>query len=139
MPYGTKIDYKGYTLRSKHEFAWARFFDVEGLRWCYEPVKFRDPGAPEGLGYSYTPDFGLDENTLFVEIKPTNALGENRFHFCTKPLLIAVGMPDKRPHFYLSQRSGLYPLRGISWSTAYQIARSGFPSWMGDRSCFNPS
>jgi hypothetical protein len=140
MPYGTKHTYTGAQLKSSHELAWAQFFDAEGLRWSYEPVKFRDPGAPEGKGYSYTPDFGLEENSVFIEIKAAHVLHENRFHFCTKPLLIAIGKPLQRPHFYVQQRGGgLQPLHGIPWSVAYHIVRRGLPSWMGERSCFNIS
>lgn len=52
-------------LRSRLEARWATFFDVAGLNWTYEPVRF-----DLGNGLTYTPDFFV-EGVGYYEIKPT--------------------------------------------------------------------
>lgn len=95
MPYGTKTLYKGYTLKSKGEHAWAHFFEMRGLSWEYEPVRFFQPGAPHGLGYTYTPDFAIDGRALFIEIKTWGATVFNNIHYCTTLLLVIFGTPER--------------------------------------------
>lgn len=112
---GTRIQYKEYTFRSLHELAWAKYLDARGLAWEY--VKFRDPNAPPGLGYSYTPDFRV-EQIVFLEIKASFAQHINRLHFCTKPLLFIVGLPV-RPTIRLVERGAIMPPRLTDFDTAF--------------------
>lgn len=93
MSYGTKINYKGYVLKSKIELAWARFFDSRRYAWEYEPVKFR--GKNVGV---YTPDFHLPDFGVFVETKPYDNIKANQWDLCTTPLLLVCGYPD---HYYI--------------------------------------
>lgn len=90
MAYGTKIEYRGCILKSKIEHAWARFFDLHGYAWEYEPVKFR--GRAVGV---YTPDFRLPDLGIFVEIKPFDNIKVNQWHLCTERLLVVFGAPDR--------------------------------------------
>ncbi len=129
MYLGTKVIYKGATLRSLHELAWAEYLDARGLAWEYEAVKFRDPKAPEGKGYSYTPDFALEGRAVFLEIKATFAQHVNRLHFCTKPLLFIVGLPARATIYVV--RNGVIDLpRLTDFDTARNLARNGLPAWM---------
>jgi hypothetical protein len=111
--------YRGYTFKSAHEFAWAQFWDGEGLDWEYEPMCFR-----EGH-HTYTPDFGLADRTLFIEIKTYGAKQLNRFHLCTKPLLLIFGTPE---HCYIRFKPNLADrfilTRFTDWTRAYQKAMS---------------
>jgi hypothetical protein len=110
------IAYKGYTLKSKHEFYWARYFEVEGFDWEYEPVRFGIKGA------SYTPDFGLNQRTLPIEIKVWGATNvENKFHLCPLPLIIIFCTPDR--HYARIKPTNATQLergRFRHWSLAYQ-------------------
>lgn len=126
---GTQIEYKGIVFKSEHEYAWARFFDHEGLAWEYEAIAFRDPKAPAGKGYTYTPDFALDKRTLFVEVKATFNQHFNKFHFCSLPLILVVGKPDRCSIHLI--RNGVYASQRLTaWSVAYALARNGVPAWM---------
>ena len=58
--------YAGVTFRSKLEATWARFFDVIGVAWEYEPTRL--PG--------WVPDFLLDGWWL-AEVKPVAVTGKN--------------------------------------------------------------
>ena len=129
MRYGTKTTYKGYTLRSLHERAWAEWLDAQGLTWEYEAVKLRDPNAPAGLGYSYTPDFALEDRSVFLEIKATFTQRISRLHFCSKPLLFIVGLPARPAIRYV--RNGAFVGRNLTdFDTAYNLAKNGMPSWI---------
>jgi hypothetical protein len=88
MPaFGTKITYRGYQLRSRTEFAWAQYFEGEGLSWRYEPHTFRNKRQ------SYTPDFFIPG--VYIEIKVWGAKVHNRFHLCNEPLLLIFGLPKR--------------------------------------------
>ena len=59
--------YNGINFRSRLEAKWARFFDLLGWNWDYEPVDFD----------GYIPDFYLHgDNPCFVEVKPAMKLEE---------------------------------------------------------------
>ena len=68
--------YKGYRFRSRLEARWARFWDVMGDEYQYEPEGFDLDGV------RYLPDFWLHPYRLrpgwgyWVEIKPTEATAE---------------------------------------------------------------
>lgn len=123
MPYGTKIVYKGHILKSKVELAWAQLFDVRAIPWEYEPIRFRDPHAPEGKGHTYTPDFGLYGGMFYVETKSYGSTDLNRFHFCTKPLLIIFGYPDR---YYIRVQRSSCIARGhfTNWEEAFTEVRT---------------
>jgi hypothetical protein len=53
------------TCRSRLEARWATYFDIAGLNWTYEPVRFELDN-----GLTYTPDFFV-EGIGYFEIKPT--------------------------------------------------------------------
>jgi hypothetical protein len=61
-PYAIPTVYRNVQFRSRLEARWARFFDLVGWRWHYEPLDLR----------GYIPDFLLDfENApILVEVKP---------------------------------------------------------------------
>lgn len=121
---GTLIQYNGYTLKSKIEYAWAQEFDRLGYDWEYEPVKF-------GKYRSYTPDFRLSEYNIFVEIKPYDGGSTNNYHLCPEPLLKVYGMPEKH-YIQLKRKGDLGFSKPIfnTWSTAFMVARLGIPSWI---------
>jgi hypothetical protein len=60
-----ETNYNGYRFRSRLEARWAVFFDSLGVKYSYEPEGF-NLGA---LG-CYLPDFYLQDEKLWIEIKP---------------------------------------------------------------------
>lgn len=129
MRYGTKTLYKGCTLRSLHELAWGEYLDAQSIPWEYEAVKFRDPNAPAGLGYSYTPDFALDNKQIFLEIKSSFAQHINKLHFCTSPLLYIVGLPT-RPAIHIVQNGAFVTRHLTDFDIACRLAKNGLPTWI---------
>lgn len=135
MPYGQKIDYysrvlnRRFRFKSKQEWMWASWMDRNGIAYEYEPVKFKDP-EPD-LPFSYTPDFGLHENTLFLEIKTYgNQVVRNRIEFCTFPLILIFGHPLKCDCYVQFPDDKFKSHRFTDWSSAYNLARNGLPSWL---------
>ncbi len=122
MPFGTKVAYKGYTLKSKHEYAWARYFETRRIPWEYEPIHFRDPNAPEGKGYTYTPDFGIRDRSIFIEIKVYDGAVRNSIHFCPAPLIAIYGTPD-HCYMHVKQAGALTFERGHSLNFDLALAR----------------
>lgn len=117
---GTRTMYQGVLFRSLIERAWAEWFDGDGFHWLYEPVRFRDPKAPEGKGYTYTPDFQI--GNIFIECKPLDSTHFNNWHYCTAPLLIIFGKPD-RFHIRLhTQAHGVIRGHYLSFQSAYTAA-----------------
>jgi hypothetical protein len=117
MPaFGHSIAYKGYTLRSRVEFAWAQHFEAEGLHWAYESKTFRDGKE------SYTPDFVLPG--CYVEIKVWGSDIKNKFWLCPEPLLVCFGLPTRC--YIRLKRAGEQRLvlgHHKTWNAAYTIAR----------------
>jgi hypothetical protein len=61
MTRGNQTDYAGTTFRSRLEARWAKFFDLCGWRWTYEPLDLA----------GYIPDFLLHiDSPVLVEVKP---------------------------------------------------------------------
>lgn len=115
MAFGTLLHYQGYTLKSIVEFRWARYFMAEGFDWKYEPVRFRDGRE------SYTPDFGLDQNAFFIETKVYGARNVcNRFHLCTKPLVLIFGTPERHYCHYKPAGAQTFLPGHMTWPRAYQ-------------------
>jgi hypothetical protein len=55
--------YKDINMRSSYEIAYAKYLDKNKIKWQYEPKAF-------DLGNStYTPDFYLPKENLYIEIK----------------------------------------------------------------------
>lgn len=82
--------FKGYTFRSRTEFAWAQEFEARAIEWEYETVTFR---TTEG---SYRPDFPMCNRTFYIEIKVWGARNlHNKFHLCPAPLLLVFGDPRR--------------------------------------------
>lgn len=57
------IKYKDLLLRSSWEVAYAKYLDLQGYRWEYEPKAFETP-----YGF-YIPDFWVHELRSYVEVK----------------------------------------------------------------------
>lgn len=76
---GIPTEYRGTTFRSRLEARWARFFDLIGWVWEYEP--FDADG--------YIPDFVImGKRPLLIEIKPYATLKELISEACRiRPLL----------------------------------------------------
>lgn len=55
----------GINFRSKLEAKWAAVFTEMGIKWLYEPDKYRI-----GENEWYIPDFYLPDEKIFIEIKP---------------------------------------------------------------------
>lgn len=109
------ICYKQYTLKSRHEFAWAQTFEAEGIPWEYETMTFR------AGRFSYTPDFLLYSRSLIVEIKVWGATRINRIDLCTLPLLLIFGLPER--HYIRLKPAGaarVLPGHFTSWQDALQ-------------------
>ncbi len=112
MPFGTKVAYKGYTLKSKHEYAWAHYFETRRIPWEYEPMHF-------GAGYKYTPDFRVYNRDLFVEVKSYSGVLKNRITRCPHPLIIIFGLPERcYMHVMRSGSTGLESGHSLSWDQA---------------------
>ena len=64
--------YAGVKFRSRLEARWARYFDIIGLEWQYEPEGYELPSG------NYCPDFLCKDGVyeFFVEVKP-NESGKN--------------------------------------------------------------
>jgi hypothetical protein len=58
--------YAGVKFRSRLEARWARYFDLIGINWQYEPEGYELPSG------NYCPDFlcEYDGWTYFIEVKP---------------------------------------------------------------------
>lgn len=66
--------YGGVTFRSQLEARWARFFDLVGVQWKYEPQGFAILVRMDGAvvdAITYLPDFliGTYKNSWWLEIK----------------------------------------------------------------------
>lgn len=107
----THPDYvhRGVPMRSLGEVVWARWFDDHDLAWEYEPVKFRK---------HYTPDFGLHDRALFVEVKSKPFASLNKFHLCDKPLLVVLGRPEHADVLYRQPPHGLVL---TDWAAAREL------------------
>lgn len=97
------------------EFAWARFLYVEGFDWEYEPVRFQNGKQ------SYTPDFGIDQKAFFIETKTYGDKGaNNRFHLCTKPLLLIFGVPERHYIRFKPAATPAFLPGHMTWPRAYE-------------------
>jgi len=68
---GIPTEYKGIWFRSLLEARWARFFDLIGWNWSYEPIELR----------GYIPDFILKFNRpLLIEVKPEFSIKDIEKH-----------------------------------------------------------
>lgn len=105
-----RVPYGGALMRSKLEVTWAEFFDDQGLAWEYEPVKFHR---------RYTPDFGLYQRAVFVEVKPASGgyRGLNNIWLCPHPLIVVRGIPGSAEISVHSVRHG-GDVRARSWDSA---------------------
>ena len=112
--FGVKTEYRGTTFRSKLESEWAAWFDSIGMTWMYEPIKFG----------RYTPDFGINSMTVFVEVKPMNITRMNDIGACTMPLLVVFGHPDNPVVDYVPPKSGVRH-HCNSWEEAFGRALNG--------------
>lgn len=59
-----ETNYNGYKFRSRLEARWAVFFEALGIPYKYEPEGFDLDGV------WYLPDFWLEDQELWIEIKP---------------------------------------------------------------------
>lgn len=64
---GKRERYKGISMRSSYELAYAKWLDQNKIKWEYEPLAF-----PINIGKkitTYTPDFYLIETKEYIQIK----------------------------------------------------------------------
>jgi hypothetical protein len=62
--YRRRVSYNGVSYRSSYEVAYAKYLDLNSIKYKYEPRKFRIQGNS-----TYTPDFYLVDSNTYVEIK----------------------------------------------------------------------
>jgi len=62
--HGKHFNYKGYHLRSSYELKYAKYLDSNNILYSYEPKAFE-----LGDGRTYTPDFYLIKENVWVEVK----------------------------------------------------------------------
>jgi hypothetical protein len=67
--------YKGYSLKSTWELIFAKFLDVGGLSWKYEPTVFSYE-HPDGSIRRYKADFWVEEWKSYIEVHPEKLMGE---------------------------------------------------------------
>lgn len=138
MPYGIKTEFfcreRGRMIRfkSKHEHMWYTWFERLGLQWEYEPVTFLHPEkTSKNRGLTYTPDFGLECNAVFVEVKTYgNQVVKNLIELCNKPLILAFGHPLKCDLYVQFPDDVSKTYRFKDFDAAYSLARNGLPSWL---------
>lgn len=63
-----KTNYNGILFRSKTEARWAVFFDSLGVEYRYEP--YYEEVGNDYLSFNYLPDFYLQQQDIYIEIKP---------------------------------------------------------------------
>jgi hypothetical protein len=92
--------YNGIKMRSILEVRWAIYFDFLGVQWIYEPVKFKIPGHK-----SYTPDFFLVNEKVFLEIKPESFDWDERHDafvsLYSYAIAVCRGMPGMAKQSYI--------------------------------------
>ncbi len=69
---GIKTSYKGILFRSKFESRVAKLMDFYGIKWVYEPKRFKILSD----NTTYLPDFYLPEFDIWLECKWTNDMKE---------------------------------------------------------------
>jgi predicted nuclease of restriction endonuclease-like RecB superfamily len=62
--YPTRREYNGISYRSRYEASFAKLLDMLGIKFTFEPVKFRIAGNS-----TYTPDFYLVDLDIYIELK----------------------------------------------------------------------
>lgn len=118
-------------FKSKHEWNWAIYLELAHLDWEYEPLTFLSPDkCTRDRRLTYTPDFGVNRNTVMIEIKTYREKHvRNRLDFCNLPLILIFGLPSKNDmHVYLPNVRQSY--RCTDWTAAYALARNGLPAWI---------
>jgi hypothetical protein len=100
--------YKGIKFRSRTEARWAKFFDVAGIKYHYEPEAIMLKSGP------YLPDFEISTGyckTVYVEVK--GVFSEQEKNRCLelssltkKPVLMLDGAPYFKTY-------GLYKHEGV--------------------------
>jgi hypothetical protein len=113
-----ETSYNGYKFRSRLEARWARFFDVLGVKYEYEPEGFdlsKIPHIGEYLDPSdtwYLPDFWLPRQGCYMEIKPlltpvdSTAITKCYLLNSSKPVLITFGSPGLNSYRIVSCTTG---------------------------------
>ena len=92
---GVPTEYRYLRFRSRLEATWARFFDLIGWKWKYEPFDYA----------GYIPDFVLllPAGPVLVEVKPelsTEDMPRHTEKICDSPwngeaLILGVGLLDE--------------------------------------------
>jgi hypothetical protein len=138
MRYGIKTEFfcderrRMIRFKSKHEYMWYTWFERLGLQWEYEPVTFLHPEkTTKGNALTYTPDFGLECNAVFVEVKTYGKqYVRNLLGLCNKPLILAFGHPLKCDLHVMFPEDKSKSHYFTDFDAAYRLARNGLPSWL---------
>lgn len=101
-------------LRSQWEYAVALYLDKQGTTWRYEPMAF--PIETDGKKTTYTPDFYLVDDDMYIEVKgwwrSTYVSKHNAFRETYPEIKIEVWDRDKLVELNLITRKG--KLLGVS-------------------------
>lgn len=99
--------YAGVKFRSRLEARWARYFDMIGVKWQYEPEGYELPSG------NYCPDFfcsGRMETGFFVEVKPDDIgrkmVQQKLLDLCQmtdRIVVCVVGNPSLKEHWCCSK------------------------------------
>ena len=105
---GIPTEYKWLRFRSRLEATWARFFDLVGWKWKYEPFDYD----------GYIPDFALlfPAGNILAEVKPCLTLEEMRQHtekidaspWKHEALILGVGLLGESDSYGYPRHLGLH-------------------------------
>ena len=135
--------YDGYRFRSRLEARWAVFFKTAGIRYIYEPERFRLSTDELYLPDFYLPDVNMrtteDMGGIYVEVKPPPlnfnteegrrlvALLAELSDITGKSVLLIEGMPALWENYFDAEGDGHYEITitpcGERWDYRMLFAR----------------
>lgn len=129
--------YNGYLFRSRLEARWAVFFDEMEIKYEYELEGFEFEN-----GVRYLPDFYLPEMDLYVEIKPSFGIVEEKdvekfdaFALTgNKNLLLIIGSPNQQ-NMFLINRYSISPLWEIKENSSNEDIVDEYKGYLNDFEC----
>lgn len=138
MPYGITTEFfcrernRMIRFKSKHEYMWYTWFVRKDIQWEYEPITFLHPDkSTKGNALTYTPDFGLELNSIFIEVKTYGKQHvKNLIELCNRPLILAFGHPLKCDLYVQFPDNKTKSYWYTDFDAAYALARNGLPAWI---------